>query len=212
MKSNREELIKQFVLARGIKHTDLGSQSFLKEFSNWLKEQKEIGDKYISFISNFGLFNNSVRCAEVNKGIEDSVTLPYNTRLLSPYIDINKISEPSRVINANFFVYKNYNTPIISTKEVKMEVIPSDKIKTYMTQNPYDSNMLNDWSCLHNSKRNNIVVGVYGKEYDKDKNEKKDMLLRFRKQLNNDFREIEYVLNDDYFCVIGSKENKTRKR
>ena len=210
MKSNREELIKQFVLARGIERVDLSSQSFLQEFSNWLKERKKVGEKYISFISSLGLFKDNSKCAEINKGIDDSVTLPYHTRLITPYIDIDTIGDSQRIINANFSVNKQYTTPIISTQEITMKVISNREIKTYMTQNPYNTNMLEGWSHLHNSKYNNIVVGVYGKEYDKDKATKKDMLLRLRKQLNNNFKEVEYVLNDDYLCVIGSKENKTR--
>lgn len=210
MKSNREELIKQFVLARGIERVDLSSQSFLQEFSNWLKERKKVGEKYISFISSLGLFKDNSKCAEINKGIDDSVTLPYHTRLITPYIDIDTIGDSQRIINANFSVNKQYTTPIISTQEITMKVISNREIKTYMTQNPYNTNMLEGWSHLHNSKYNNIVVGVYGKEYDKDKATKKDMLLRLRKQLNNNFKEVEYVFNDDYLCVIGSKENKTR--
>ena len=209
MKSNYDELIKQFLAACGTKHIDLKSKSFLEEFSNWLKERKEVGEKYVSIISNFELFKDNSKCAEVNKGIEDSVTLPYHTKLLTPYIDVNRVDDPNRVIDADFSIYKNNKLPIISTKDVKIQVIPNNRIMTYMTQNPYDSQMLEGWNNLQNSGRNNIVVGVYGKEYDKDKSKKKDMLLRFRKQLDNNFREIEYVLNDEYFCVIGTKQ-KTR--
>ena len=206
MKSNREELIRQFVAAKNIKQVDLNSKSFLEEFSNWLKERKEAGDKYLSIISRFGLFKDNSKCAEVGKGIEDSITLPYNTKLLSPYIDVNMISNPNRVIDADLSVYKNDTFPIISTKEIKIQVVPNSKIATYMTQNPYNNKMIEGWNQLHNSGYNNIVVGIYGNEHDKDKHEKKDMLLRLRRKLNGNFTELEYVFNDEYFCVVGTEK------
>lgn len=208
MKSNREELIRQFVVAKNIKNVDLNSKSFFEEFSNWLKERKGIGEKYISIISRFGLFKDSFQYAEVGKGLQDSVTLPYNTKLLTPYIDENMISNPNRVINANLSVYKNDVFPFISTEEVKIQVVPNNKISTYMTQNPYNNHIIDGWDELHNSGYNNIIVGMYGSEYDKDKQEKKDMLLKLRRKLERNYTELEYVINDEYFCVVGTKQRK----
>ena len=71
MKNNREELIKQFIAAKGIKDVDVESKTFLEEFSSWLKERKAIGNKYIEWLKKFGLFQDSTKCAEVGKGIHD---------------------------------------------------------------------------------------------------------------------------------------------
>ena len=208
MKSNYDELIKQFIDASGIKHVDLKSKSFLEDFSNWLKERKAMGEKYVAIISELGAFKDSLQCAEVNKGVEDSVTLPYHTKLLTPYIDKSMVDESERLITANFSIDTKRVMPFISTDEVKMASISNDAIRTYMTQNPYDARMLDGWDLLHNSRRSNVVVGLYGNESDKDRSKKKDMLMRFRHQLVNNFREVECVLNGEYFCFVGSKQNK----
>lgn len=211
MNSDYRELFNQFIAARGIKNPDVHSELFMREFFYWIKERKVIGNKYLSNISDFGLFRDSVCCAEVNKGIDDSITLPYHTKLVTPYIDANMIDDPERIIDGNFYINKNHNLPIVSSNEVKIRVIPSCDIMTYMTQNPYNSNMLDGWDILHNSGRNNIIVGIYGNSYDKDRQDKLEMLLNFKRMLKN-IKEIDYTLGDEYFYVLGSSSKRPLAR
>ena len=211
MKNNREELIKQFIAAKGIKDVDVESKTFLEEFSSWLKERKAIGNKYIEWLKKFGLFQDNTRCAEVGKGIHDSITLPYHTKLLTPYIDDNIVNNSDRVIKAKFLINPKMKAPTISTEDITLKVVSNKEISTYMTQNPYGNILPDNLEHLHNSGYNNIVVGVYGNTNDKDIEEKKEMLRRFKSKLEGNVKDFDITINDDYFYVIGSKEENTRK-
>ncbi len=212
MENSYMELFKQFCAARGIDKIECSFEDFEREFSGWLSEQKEIGNEYLSIIKNFNLFSGNSKCAEVNKGIEDSITLPFNTKLITPYIDDTSINESDRVIDGNLYINKIHIVPVLTSDTVKMMVIPREQIKTYMTQNPYSFNMLDGWDALHNSGRSDILVGVYGNVNDSDREKKIENLLQFKRRLNGLYREINYVINDKYFYVVGSAKNKSRQR
>ncbi len=211
MKNNYSELFNQFIAARGIENSDVYSDTLMRDFFDWIKERKTIGNKYLSHISDFGLFRDSSCFAEVNKGVDDSVTLPCHTKLVSPYIDKSIIDNPERIVDGKFYIDKKHVLSIVSTKDIKLRVISNGEIMTYMTQNPYNSDMLDGWDVLHNSGRNDIIVGVYGNTYDCDRQEKIENLLLFKKKLNH-VREFDYTFCDEYFYAIGSSSRRPKLR
>ena len=120
------------------------------------------------------------------------------------------VDNPDRIISANFLVNTNMKAPVISNDDIALKVITNQEIVTYMTQNPYH-NMPKNWEHLHNSGYNNIVVGVYGNVADKDQDEKKEMLLRFKNKLDNRVKSFDFTINNEYFCAIGSNKEKIKK-
>lgn len=212
MENSYIELFKQFCAARGIDKISGSFEVFEREFSGWLKEQKETGNEYLSIIKKFNLFSSNNKCAEVNKGVEDSITLPFHTKLITPYIDDTFINESDRIIGGNLYVNKTHIVPVITSDAVNMMVIPREQIRTYMTQNPYSFDMIDGWDVLHNSGRSDIIVGVYGNVNDSDREKKIESLLQFKRKLNGMYREFNYVINDKYFYVVGSAESKSKQR
>ena len=212
MKSNYSELVKQYIDAKAIKDSDISSETFEKDFVEWIKERYEMGKKYLSILKRCDMFKDSFKCAEVSKGIDDSITLDYHTRLVTPYIDIDMIDNPSRIIDGDFSVNEKHVLPIISNEEIKLKVIPNKEVKTYMTQNPYSDGLLEGWDALHNSGSNNVIVGIYGNINDSDKQRKIDMLTSFKRKLKDGYREVRFSFDDEYYHIIASNEEKTRIR
>ena len=211
MKNNYKELLNQFKNARGVKNIDVNSAEFIKDFSNWIEERQMIGKRYLNRIKKLGLYQDSLHCAEVNKGINDSITIGDNTKLITPYIDSSLLYDSNRVIEGDFYVNKQYVFPFVSNDDVLMKVISSKDVNTYMTNNPYSFDMIDGWDALNNSRHNDIIVGVYGNAYDKDRQDKIEELLRFRKRLRN-ISEIDYTIGDRYFYVVASSKNKSNIR
>ena len=212
MKNSYVELFKQYCAARGIDKIQCSFEDFERDFSSWLSEQKETGSEYLSIIKRFNLFSANDKCAEVNKSMEDSITLPFRTKLITPYIDNTSVNESDRVIDFNLYINKTHVVPVITSDTVNMMVVPREQVKTYMTQNPYNFDMIDGWDILHNSGRSDIIVGVYGNTNDKDRQQKIDSLVQFKRKLNGLYREFNYVINDKYFYVVGSTEKGSRQR
>ncbi len=80
-----------------------------------------------------------------------------------------------------------------------------------MTQNPYTIYDLEYWDKLHNRGIHNIIVGMYGNIYDKDKEEKLDLMRNLFQKLDEEVITDYEILSDEYFCVIGSKRNIKEK-
>jgi hypothetical protein len=81
-------------------------------------------------------------------------------------------------------------------------------IHTYMTQNPYLYGVLSDLIKINNFYNKNIVLGVYGKEYDKNKTAKIKILKEFKRKINNFNENYDMDYNskgDNYFCAITRK-------
>ena len=73
---------------------------------------------------------------------------------------------------------------------------------------PYNINSKN---TNNNSEKKNIIVGVYGSVYDKDRDFKIKKLREFREKLDDLVKE-EYVTDSlQYYCLIASDRKKHHK-
>lgn len=210
MKTDLEVLIEQYKRATGIKHVDQTSLSFLRDLLCWIEQRQKISKNYVTLLDNMQVNYNSEHCAEIGKTMYDSVVLPFDTTIITPYTTPADVKHPGRIIEADFKLVDA--TPmifkILNGKLVK-RTIESDQIKTYMTQNPYTSDEIKDWRFLHNCGDNNIIVGVFGNVYDQDIDEKLKMMKRFALQLTNgkyveDFGNI----GDTYCYAVASNRAK----
>lgn len=80
------------------------------------------------------------------------------------------------------------------------------RIRGVFTQNPYSKKSLYNWEKLHNNKRLDIIVGVYGFLYEKDYEDKIKSLERFKNSLYRKYIESYATYNDTYAYFIASEE------
>ena len=143
---------------------------------------------------------------EIGKGLFDSIIMPFDTTIITPHSYMLNV-EPSRVITSNFMVCDG--SPIIF-KAKGMQMIESNPIKgnavqTFMTQNPYSDMNIRNWEQLHNSSKNDIIVGVYGSIYDKDMDSKLRQISTLKSKLNGNYVEENVTINDAYCYALASK-------
>ena len=211
MEKYLNDLIRQFKLATGTKQADINSKAFIDEFSDWIGKRQLIGEGYNDFLDYMGVGYRSESCAEIGKGSFDSIVKPFETTIITP--DSSFVTEdPERIICGNMRVFNDMPVLITSTHEEKQyDMIPRDIIRTYMTQNPTSEKSILNWENLHNSGKNNIIVGIYGSMYDKDITDKIKQLKAFRAGLTSDDYAEDYAsTRDGYFYVIAS-DGKTRR-
>lgn len=196
-------LVEEFVRANGIKSSDINSNEFIKDFYEWIKQRNLIGLQYTYFLEYLGFDFKTNNCAEVGKTNYDSVVLPYNTLIISPVASSFDSIYDSRVIAGNMKV-SNYEPTLVKSKNSNYE-IPRSAINTYMTQNPFFISDLNGWDYLHNMRKNDIIVGIYGNIYDKDIDKKIKQIDLFKNQLDDEYESEYALLGENYFYAVGTK-------
>ena len=198
-------LIGQFMAATNTKNVDINSIEFKKEFLNWLKMLNESRKFYLNVITYMSLNNEpNEYTAEIYKSKYDSVIKSDEPLIITAF---NTGLEDKRLIKGNFKVSK-YGTCYINNNTLKAYNL---EINTFMTQNPYNEEYLNNWEKIHNNTLNKIIVGYYGKIYDKDKYEKMKTLKRLSDNLD-EYHEKEFVTFDDnYYAIVASKKSFTKK-
>ncbi len=203
-----KNLIEQFRLATGNKNTDLNSEAFITEFTGWIRSRQKIGKEYTYFLNYMGLRFADPNCAEIGKGVYDTVVKPFDTKLITTATQsFEELKMKDRIITGNMRVYKGY--PVLVRHDIKgnrLDQIPNDIILTYITQNPFSQNSISGWEGLHNSGNNNIIVGIYGNVFDKDAEAKIKLIEALKSKLSSDdFKEDYSTLDDKYFYAIGSQ-------
>lgn len=189
-----DHLIEQFIKANGITKYDLNSREFLREFSNWVEEKQVQNKNFVYLLLQMGIDISGINTAEVGKTSFDSIGKNYYTTMITPYLfgfeQRNNLIESGFAIDEKGNPLFNFDKPII--------------IDQYMTFNPYDEHSLVGWDRLHNTDKN-IIVGIFGKESDKDLIKKISFLEQFKYLLEKDYIQEETKMNGTYCKVIASK-------
>lgn len=207
-----EYLIEQFKTAVGTNYTDFSSLEFMSEFFEWIKSRQDIGKEYVSFIEYMELPFKDTNSAEIGKTQYDTIVSSFETKIITPVTigleEILKI-EKERIITSDFKVVDN--KPILIKPNNKSIEISNDNIKTFITQNPYTPEYISNWEQLHNSGKYSIILGAYGKIYDKDIDKKLNELEALRDKLDEPYKEEFAVMDDNYYYAITSHKPKTLK-
>jgi hypothetical protein len=207
MKQYLEFLFLQYKLATGATNVDVDSEEFLHDFSSYISHRKAQAEEYFYFLQYLGFDFNNSHCAEVGKGEHDSLAFISNTTLITEFTDAFKEDFKDRIVKGTVKV--NENDALFVHDQLSL-VIPPHIINTYIQQNPYFYANISGWENLHNSKKNNVIVGVYGNVFDKDINNKINLIKRFKDNLEeNTYKEGYEVHNDSYFYAVGSMRNGT---
>lgn len=199
------KLVEQFKSATGTKNVDVNSQEFIKEFSEWVKSRKMIGSEYGAFIESMNVHPTIVGTSvEIGKGKHDSIVLGTEIPMITPYSEGIK-RENGGIITADFRVYDG--TPVIIKHNKggnQLEMVDTDIVRRFITQNPYEQSCISNWEQLHN-RGENITVGIFGSIYDKDTEPKIRQIEMLRDGLDDDSFKEEYTTADDrYYYAISS--------
>ena len=206
-------LRKQFADSIGYKG-DFDSKEFDIEFLSWLKIRLEILGDYEYLLEELDIDFMNDNTAEVDKSPFDSVVLPFNTKIITPYIDrfVNyhdSFNFDKRLIPGNIEV--EYGVPYLRSlfDNNISNYISNLDVDNFMTQNPYDGFEKYKFHELHNTGIYGVVLGIYGNTYDKDYNSKLKSLYDVKSLfLDSDYVENYYVFGDKYFYVVASEFDK----
>lgn len=200
------KLIEQYKSATGTTNVDVRSESFIKEFTEWVESRQLIGKKYLDFLEYMGthpsLNSSSI---EVGKGIFDSIVLDTQMPVVSKYFEgMAQKKDSSKILRGEFKVVGG--TPKIFTGDkMSHSLIPYD-FSRFITQNPYDQSCIEGWQDLHNSGEN-ITVGIYGDASDRDIKTKLILLRSLRDSMDEYYRE-EYIKDGDKYYAAVSTSRK----
>lgn len=214
MKEHLGYLIEQFKQANGIKRSDEKSQLFISEFTEWIKERQDISTTYIELLDYMGLsYFATPSVVEVGKGSVDSIVMPYDTLIITPYsrfLEELNTENNKRVTNAYFKVVNGKPFKVFPSDEAILRPIKNCDDLTFMTQNPYTPKCIKNWDQLHNNSINDIIVGVYGNIHEKDAETKIKQLKQFRDRLSEPFNE-DYIIALDRYCYVIASDRKQKK-
>jgi len=209
-----DKIIKQYKESQGISNLsvrDLNNPNIRLDLLQWLLDRSVCNKQYATFLY---MLNNDITLsttAEVGKSQVDSISLPYNTTIISPY-KFENIDNPERLIEGKMIIGAElpYIYNIKDDKQIITE-FPRNRINTIITHNPYAPINIQNWEKMHNKGSLNIGVGVFGYVSDKDKLEKMKLLEDLRdKIIGSDYR-FEFDTFNDIYCAAIMSESKVKK-
>lgn len=143
----------------------------------------------------------------LDKGFLDSSAY-LKKALISPYANIEKEKVEPAITGS---VLVNNGKVSLQTKRV-VKLLTSDDYGYFMTYNPYNEEMLNKFTNIHNETAFSIAVGVFGHLDDKTYEEKMEMFSRFKRTLNRDYQVYECNIDDIYVAGVASIKKLNRRR
>ena len=200
-----KKLINQYKQANGI--VDNKITNYLKEYKEFFINRREIGKNYIKFLDSLGFNYSNLDTAEIGKGIFDSIVIEYPTTIITPYYEyLDNLG--SRVIKREFASLEGMPALLEETEVGNKVNLLKNSVNTFMIQNPYTIYDIESWDKLHNRTNYNILLGVYGNNFDKDKKDKIKLIKEFKEKLNNEFISMYETNNDEYYYIVGSNRIK----
>ena len=161
-----------------------------KDFKGWLNDLKDRLTIYSDYLKTSGISLNPSEVVELDKGLYDSFESSL-VRIVSPYA--SSMNLPNETINFS-------GSPIIDGG-VNMEYI--DKYGLFLTHNPYSIGNID--SILKLSYEGfNTCLGVFGKTFDNDKEQKIKFLYDLSNYLKNSLKTNYNVdsKDDNYFGLL----------
>lgn len=209
-----DKLIEQYKAATGTKNIDINSPSFIIDFNNWIARNRGMGDNFLHTLEMSEIYYDKDSCAEIGKGYRDSLVLSFETTIITPYVEgLDKRPNTAKVIDSEFSV--SFGVPMIYEKDeiVPETIIKPTEIDTFMTHNPYTGTNINSWAQLHKSSNyGGIIVGVFGKKYDKDMEMKIKQLNNLKKLLQENYIYENISYGDTYCHVLATDIPEKKKK
>lgn len=197
-------LLNQFATAKGIKNIDSSSKEFMDEFSAWIIEMQKAGELFKTVLDDMEYDYKSKNVVEANKSKQDSLILPYDSTLITPFYDGLEISH-TRLYPAIFGM--SDNTPTAYTDEYS-SAVNLCFLNSFMVNNPYDQSYLYNIENIFNNGFLAGEVGFYGFINDKNYEQNIKLLEEFKENISRDYQEQQVTIGDCYGLVLTSKRNK----
>ena len=175
--------------------SDIDSIDFIK----WIYSKKKLAREFGIFLGskNEDFIKKSV--IEVGKGKHDSIS-NLELQVISPFggtLDKNNVD--IIIQNGQFVVVNDHGV-----KQIEKRVL--------LTHNPYQLVDIYSWKELAELSSNEIIMGMYGKNSDCDKEEKLELLTSLIRELPEDSQHYYKQTKDNYFAVASSlPKRKTLK-
>ena len=198
MEINQNETITQYMKAKE-KKTKPNTKQVINEYQLWIEARNKMKKEYIEMLKEIKIDLNNKTTAEVGKNIIDTIALSNDMTIITPYKDIYESIPNKKILLGNMKIYNN--TPYLETKNET--IIPNQLIDTYMTHNPYNYKEIEEWFKLQ--YKYNIIIGVFGSIYDKDKDEKIKKMLEIKRKLQTTCTEHFKRNSDSYYYVIKNR-------
>ncbi|MBQ3468435.1 MAG: hypothetical protein IJH18_00030 [Bacilli bacterium] len=213
MKRYLHSLRDQFVEATGVKNVDPTSSLFISEFSDWIEKRQRIGSNYLELLRHMRDEIepvNSAKTLEIGKGKYDSIVKRLRTTIVTPYTEGLEHLNEDRVIKGDIALFGDRPVLIkhLSVRDSEAILLPRDTV--LMTQNPYSPACIMNWTNIHNSGNNDIIVGIYGSINDKDRGAKAKQLEAFIERLDEPFVQQQILVYDTYCWAVASKRRGKR--
>lgn len=205
-----QNLFNQFLSVTGMDNTIDVSENVLNNFHKWLVDMQFLGQKYEEILTLMKVDFNTSKIAEIGKGKYDSIVHGNGkTTIITPcpneFFDI--ISNPIIIGSLECLG----NEPVIvetDMVETTYTTLSNFNIDTIMTHNPFGD--INTFLRLCNRTYLNIVVGVFGKIYDKNAEQKIEMLKEFKRKIIAPVDLRFFQLGDNYYEVVKTEKNKEK--
>lgn len=182
-------LMTQFLQAKGYSNLDKFSGSLNDEFEQWILDMEKNKSTYRDIIEYLNFDYNSSDCAEIGKGIADTVIRPGEaTYVISPYI--------------HTFDFRDYKL-----MDEKHSEDVDYFLTSYATHNPYVLSDIAKYRIFVN-RGYEICVGVFGNTSDKDRKSKIREIQLLKAALlldgyDDKIKEVDSTIYDQYFDVIS---------
>ena len=209
-KKNNNNLREEYIMnlakiykeATGTKTIDLESQMFLDELTSWIKERNKIMQQYAICLNYMDIEYDNPMTIEVGKGIYDSIACENNTTtIITPYAQDLKQLYQNKILEGTIKIDNKHSKEKDLTNYI-------ENFDTFMTHNPYHKKEIKDWPILYNDLKYNIILGVYGKNFDKDKESKLKMLKEIKERIISEQCHDKFIkINDDYFYTIEASNH-----
>ena len=186
-------LFNSYCNARGIENNNKNLYS--KDFRIWIKENTNELLDFWDYLQYLDLDNGLV---EVGKGKLDSLYV-CNVPVISLFAETMNKTKKELLIAKGQPIIKSFNKPGIRTEAIN---------RTFLTHNPYFENTINDWPEIPVNSENNIIVGVYGKRDDEDKDQKEAMIEELANRINMDHLINFETDHDNYFASVTTIKTK----
>lgn len=207
-------LKKQYLSANGISAFGTSKEED-KYFIEWFKERNVCKELYRHYLLLNDIDYNYRKNVEIGKGVLDSISSEYgDSVLLTKYAKTFDKKFDERIVPGTLYVGNSVSAIIEDIKTRSHTHIFLDKMNLFYTQNIYFDDELEQFAKIHNIG-SSILVGAYGKIYDKDRIGKIEQLRNLKKQLIDSKYKETYIYNGDnysYFLYTDPKRYKSYKK
>lgn len=194
-------LINQYGDALGYKVVNVSRQFVQDDIECFIRERR-YGIRLVRDILNGRNIDfrdsDSIECVD-NKEFIMSNNTDYDTTIMTPDTSVYKWIRKDRIINNRLKVRNG--VPYGINKNGKLKYINPYLYRKLIILNPRIVS-LKYYEKLLENPRFNVIIGVAGKDYDRDRNKKLEQMRRLYKLTDTDYTLYDETRKDDYASII----------